>query len=430
MLTCTKCRKPIRGKYYMFSSMQDAPFCQECLESERCNVCSRPLFDGEVTEVEGRRICSHCLSELERCSFCDGAILGKHVAYDDGTILCGGCFISARECSLCGRPVERDRIVDVQDKSLCVKCAASLPVCDFHGGPIVGRAFQLNDGKVVCDICLESTPRCHCCGIPVKRHRSLGTVRLCQGCLDELSPCLECGGKTLGLGRISVDGALTCISCLKQDGICRVCGESCGDYTGVLSDGRGFCEACSLTMVESHIRLEEILLSLVSYLERELSVDADPGDDVEITIVDERKMSLLRGSQVPSHTLGRFEWAGDEILGFFPVMPLAAAKAAIAHEYTHFWLENRLELFISNQLAEGFARLVSIEFLKDQGHAEWAAVLEGFTDCFEAGYAECLKGFMRGGLKMAFDLVERHSMLAGERDRDSEEESTSTPEEK
>lgn len=410
MLNCIKCRKPIKGKYFTFTSLRESPFCEECLNSERCNICSRPLFDGETSEVEGRRVCSQCLAELDQCSICQGPVLGKHVAYDDGTILCGGCFMSARECSMCGSPVVKGSMMEVQDKSLCMKCVASLPVCDHHGGPVSGRAFSLGGERIICDRCLETAPACYCCGRPMKDYRTLGTIRFCRECLDNLKSCSSCDEKIPGPGLEMGQDGFVCLACAEFTGICHVCGKACEEFAGRLGDGRGYCPECAESVVESHIRLEEILLSVVSFMERELGQEADPGDDVEITIVDERKMALLKGSQVPRHTLGRFEWAGEEILGFFPVLPLAAAKGAVAHEYSHFWLHNRLNMVISHQLDEGFARLVAVEFLKDQDEDQWARALERISDCFDEGFSECMKVFIRSGLKGVFHMLEEHSL--------------------
>lgn len=403
MTDCIRCRKRIDGKYYTFGSMPGKYFCEICCVAERCNVCSRPLLTGEEKTVSDRRVCLHCYETLQLCSTCGCRFLGRFVRYDDGTVLCGKCFLTSRECIICGRSMSVPAAPDPGSVSVCFGCEKLLPKCDFHDGPVQGRVYELPDGRIICPDCLDKVQRCHLCGGPCEKTVTIGLKRFCEECRGKVIFCSSCGRGMTGLH--FENPAPLCVTCSGPSGECHLCGAECSESAGRLPDGRFFCGDCGIDLCVDAADFEGILFAFVSFFGDRFGEDIDPGEDLEIMVVEPQRFELIRNSGTPSHSIGRFEAAADGLVGFFPPMPSGAAHEAVAHAYLHYAVETLFPGLISRELEEGFCRIVSREFLKTAGFDTSAERLDAIRDIFDSGYGKCVEILEQEGCSGLLELI-------------------------
>lgn len=412
MTDCIRCRKRITGKYYTFGSLPGKYFCESCCASDRCNVCSRPLLAGEEKSVSDRMVCLHCYETLQLCSACGCRFLGRFVRYDDGTVLCGKCFLVSRECTMCGRPMTGPSPSSPVAGTVCFSCEKLLPRCDFHGGPVQGRVYRFHDGRNICPDCLDKVQRCHLCGSPCDKTVTIGLKRFCEDCRGKITFCSSCGRGMTGL---HFDGpSPLCVACTGPSGECQLCGAECEEPSGRLPDGRNYCGECGADMCEDSADFEGILLGFVSFFEDRLGEDIDPGDDLEIMVVEPQRFELIRNSCTPSHSIGRFEAAADGLVGFFTPMPSGAAHEAVSHSYLHYAVETIFPGLISRELEEGFCRVVSREFLKSAGFEANARRLDDIRDIFDSGFRRCSEILEQDGYSGLLELLRSHCVACAD----------------
>jgi len=91
-----------------------------------CSFCGEVYREENLTELDGKKICSHCLaSETVICSHCGERIWSVD---NQGTLsmpLCSNCYDEHyTSCSECGRIIHREdaRYEDCSDEPLCYRC--------------------------------------------------------------------------------------------------------------------------------------------------------------------------------------------------------------------------------------------------------------------------------------------------------------------
>lgn len=99
-------------------------------ERKRCDICGEPYLAEQLTEFDGRFLCSSCLeTETMVCSRCGRRIWEADNAGSDGMPLCGSCYDNYYTvCGHCDRIIHREDAYynnDEDDTPYCYDCYTS-----------------------------------------------------------------------------------------------------------------------------------------------------------------------------------------------------------------------------------------------------------------------------------------------------------------
>jgi hypothetical protein len=358
----------------------------------------------ETLTLNGRVICHLCYDKLDKCFSCHEKILGKFVQYEDGKIVCSKCFVSSKECSICGGYMGNKSLLS--GKVICNNCTANLPECYYHGGPITGVGYIVKD-KNICRACLESLPKCFSCGVPIgKEFKSIGLKRFCVDCAEQIGQCSNCKSSLTGLyfAENSLNNEGVCLDCSAKKRVCCVCNSISEKNFKNLPDGRVFCENCSNTEVNQEIRAIEMALSFLTFLEKSLGIDVDPGD-IDISITDMAKIELLRTNNTPPGDLAHIEVIPGGICIFLPGLPEKLFLENMVRAIVRNWLYDSFFPFSPKMLFEGFAYLIVEEYFFYKKYDNFFHIQKNIRNLYFGGYFYLKKLRKENSLKGVYNFV-------------------------
>ena len=153
-LRCSRCGKPIEGRYY---KLKGRVYCVADYEKVRlrCSVCRQPI-SGQYYTKDNKTYCLTCYTKLlPRCSVCKTRIKGRYFKLDE-RVLCPVCFEKRRPvCICCHKKIKGQYHIYMDGVTACEKCSRdnSKPRCvecrcpvDSFSNPPIPRY-----GGFVCD---------------------------------------------------------------------------------------------------------------------------------------------------------------------------------------------------------------------------------------------------------------------------------------
>ena len=313
---CSKCKKPINGKYIKIGNKKFHPDCFVC---DKCKLPIRSSYQN----IGSKYYHPECYKEIKglRCAWC-GELLGDRWQEYNNKKYHPDCYRLHVQsyCGVCGRPIE-------------------------------GKYYEDENGKYH-ESCYKNyiLDKCCVCGLPLEGKYIVDPW-------GNKAHATHKGKKTI-----------TCDSC----SIIISNETSNGGYK--YSDGRHICGYCRATAVDDNgtaqLLLKKVLKSLSSKGMKNIP------KNIPIDLVNRKELNKLSGSWHSSNTKGftktknllmnNIKTSSSYNIYILHGLPELEFKGTLAHELLHVWI-NEHDVELSHKNTEGFCNLGSALIYESEG---------------------------------------------------------------
>ncbi len=345
-LTCEACRKPISGRYTVYSTgAEQHVFCDACDEQlPHCAVCSIPVVSASTGS--GDILCRDCRKTARYCAVCNTRITGAYFTSQDQLhVYCATCVETAPRCDACSDILRPGGHRQVDGHTLCTRCDQALPRCHACGKVILDTSVTFNNlPERYCASCAANRPHCVSCGRP------------CEPDAKELR-----GGNML----------------------CNLCRPS------------AMLEEKSMLVLAHEVR-EHLRTHLLMPIVR----------PIEIVMVD----TLGTFEDPSFRESGRFIQTGERFrIEILRGLSWEKCLETLAHELGHAWQAENLPGIRDSESREGFAQWTASKVLENYGLTHLIRQIEERDDLYGKGYRAMIALEQRLGIEGMFKSLRKRS---------------------